>query len=396
MRSALVVLVAVFSLGGVWWSVQQADEVVTPTVEAPLPVVVAVRPQLRAERIDAGVPALEDPGVITKPVDVIFDVRRDGVHAVGARVTVTQGEREVSGLVNVMGGLTLPLEPLEPGEWSVQGEHFWPERFVVSNDTRVVSLELLVEKRVGGRVINEQQSPVGGVTVTLIDRHGVSEGALTDQNGRFSFRVVDKTVDLIVEDEDYASRLKRVDLPAEDVELVVEPTFPLDLSLSGGVLNAGVQVSHRLGNKALPCRRSCVVHVPTGDYLVLGVSKLKAELVVARAVGTQGSKGDSTTLVFTPAPPLSGVAKNGGGAVMADVPLRLLPAFSGNNFRGEQTVTKNDGSFSFDPNSLGSSFGHGWVLPSWRLDVLPPWKGAPVYVSFGDAPVTLTVESPTP
>lgn len=379
---AVLVIVAV-----AWWLVRDDEVAVVPAVPElavePPSVTPPQQPAVEPPKVAvvAEVPA-PDAGVVASAHDVIFDVRRDGVYAVGLRLTVSQGTERESGLVNVMGGLTLPLRP---GAWTVHNDDVTPREFEVTDETKLVALEQRVSRPVGGRVVTVAGALVPGIEVRVGDARVRTRGA-----GRFSTTTSARQVDVYVRDGDRMSATKRVEPPVDDVELVVEDLYPLELDVGARVAN--VSVSHRLGVASVSCDETCTVKVPTGDYRVVAISRRRGTVLMARAEGTQGQKGDHRVLSFSPAPPVTGTVTNSAGAPLADVLLRMVPALAATDSSSWVAISKRDGSFSFDNGTRGSTFEPGWNSPSWRIEAVAPWHATPVYVSFGDAPVSVVAE----
>ena len=355
---AVLVIVAV-----AWWLVRDDEVAVVPAVPElavePPSVTPPQQPAVEPPKVAvvAEVPA-PDAGVVASAHDVIFDVRRDGVYAVGLRVTVSQGTERESGLVNVMGGLTLPLRP---GTWTVHNDDVTPREFEVTDETKLVALEQRVSRPVGGRVVTVAGALVPGIEVRVGDARVRTRGA-----GRFSTTTSARQVDVYVRDGDRMSATKRVEPPVDDVELVVEDLYPLELDVGARVAN--VSVSHRLGAASVSCDETCTVKVPTGDYRVVAISRRRGTVLMARAEGTQGQKGDHRVLSFSPAPPVTGTVTNSAGAPLADVLLRMVPALAATDSSSWVAISKRDGSFSFDNGTRGSTFEPGWNSPSWRIE----------------------------
>ncbi|MGV3623797.1 MAG: hypothetical protein ACO1OB_23475 [Archangium sp.] len=396
MRTVLVV--AVLAMIGVATFLLTRDDEVPGVPVSPAPTAEEVQPALQEPvvhvvsaplALDAAVPEVTEADAGVVPTPVLFDVRRDGVHAVGTRVTVSREGRSVSGLVNVMGGLTLPLEP---GLWRVQGDEFAPQNFLVGAQVRVVALTVRTQKTVKGRVVDTDDKPVADVAIEASGDTWCARRS--DANGRFECTSWDSTVEVRVEDRRFASESVTAELPIEFLTLVVEPKYPLVISFSGAS-RVGVQVSHRLGHSYFECEAPvCVASAPTGDLQILATGESAGGLVMARAGRTQGRKGLRVTLSFTPAQPVRGVVTNAEGKLLADVPLEMRPAMSVGSQGGAYAVSELTGAFEFSPLKAGSSVSPGFVSPSWRISPVAPWTGETKYVSFGDAPITLVAEVP--
>lgn len=398
MRTVLVVAVMAM-IGVATFFLTRDEEVASVAPPAPPSVEVAPPPKVEApaERavpvttpVDAAVEAVAvvDAGVV--PTQVVFDVRRDGVYAVGTRVTVSRDGHDVSGLVNVMGGLTLPLEP---GVWRVHGAELTPHQFVVGAVPRVVALELRVKKTLSGRVVDVDDKPVANVVIEATG--DTSCPRASDAKGRFECSSWESTVEVRVEDREFGSESVTASLPIEHLTLVVEPKYPVAISFQqAGITTATAQVSHRLGHSFFECEDSrCIARAPTGAFSVVAVSGGAQGLFVARARGTQGKKGSRVFLTFSPAKAIQGVVKNAEGTLLADVPLELKPAMNVAT-RGAYALTSLSGAFEFSPLNPGSSVQQGVVMPSWRITPMAPWTGETKYVTIGDAPITLVAEVP--
>lgn len=392
MRTVLVVAV-IAVVGVLTFFLTRDEEIVSPppVVEdvVPTPLVVAA-PSPSAEIPEVAVVPVEAVDAGRRVVEVSFEVTKGGAEVPGARVTLFQGRDSVSGLVDVMGDLKLSLAE---GVWKVSGDAWFPREITVSAQTRVVKLEQRTEKSVHGRVVTADKKPVSGATVELVLAPKVSMSLTTKANGRFSFDTFEKKVTLSARHLGLMSEPVTVDVSAVEVELVIEPTHPVEITLAD-VPSAVVVIAHRLGGEIVNCRSHCSAAAPVGDYTLTAAALRNGEIFMARAIGTQGSKGDDKTLKFEPAPPIvSGVVTKADGTPLADVPLKLVPAFRG-SVTGSSVLTKRDGSFEFDVRSLAVSISTKFVFPTWVVQPQPPWSGEAKYVSFGDAPITLVAEVP--
>lgn len=389
-RAALVFAVIVGVAVATWWLTRDDEVVVPPApfehVDAPPPVaVVAPAPPAAApgEVTDAGSPA-----AAPKPIDVRFEVHDGRSHAVGFRLDVACEGTRVSGLVNVMGGLTLPLSE---GPWRVLSHDVEPETFDVTPGMGTVALRLRQPREVRGRVVTSEGAPVPGIDVVMSERKGREHRQTTDGAGRFAFSALVRVVELHAVSDTYVSQDVQRELPNGEIELVVEPAYTLRLELKDVTL-AGVTVSHRFGNESKTCRVECDLTLPSGPYRLVAATAKLNEVWMARVEGHQPPGPDVRELTFARAPRITGVVTDAEGAPLADVPVRLLPALTTRNVAAATTVSGLDGAFSFEPDKAGSAFGRGWTMPSWRVEPMAPWVGPPSYVSFGDAPISLTAE----
>lgn len=370
---ALASLAVLLIIGLTWLVLRVEPEAALPAptpASEPDPVAPTPTPPPRAA-VEPTAPAANEPvvdaGKPTPTRDVRFSLRKQGKTVVGERLQFTRERRVVSGLLNVMGEVVLPLED---GEWRITGPSaVRPNRVTIGTGVEQVDLEQL-DFTVSGVIVDAQQQPERGWV-----RYGRS-GSGTDLQGRFVIEFESgEPVTFVGESGAARSLPLRIRPPARDLVLVVEDA--VSLRLATNVPSTAI-IRHRGGFERCDTT-PCNVRVLAGEVIVSAVGPRGGVLMTARK---SGQVKDSTEweLTLGPTKALRGKLLNARGEPLPGVTVRLEGvALTSEDFSLADTST---------PKRLGSQRGG---VTNVRGEFSVPWPDANelFFIVSTDAPIAL-------
>lgn len=399
-RLVVVVAVLLISLGA-WLAVRalEVDPVVpesppsTPPraeVQEPTP---ARTPPPRAEppRAPSIAPVAPPDAGEAAPHDVRFRVKRGSLTEPGGRVELSRGRDVVSGNVNMMGEVVLPLRD---GTWEVRSpDDAMVKTVEILSSTTSITLELGRWHTVHGRVLDENGNPAVGVEVASFTNHGTSL-TFTDGNGGFRARVLGERVSLRAQRGADFSNVVETALPGPVVRLEFSKTVLLTVAVVSPASRKHVIVRHRQGVVDCEPTPTCRLRVPVGEFNVVAIGDLLGRTAIAQLDDVAKDEDLTRELKLSPAPPITGVVRDASGKPMEGLSVRahglgrtskelLRPELRGS---GDDAVRKTDrdGAFSIQPFRAPDLF--------FSLTVDGPWQLLhPAIVALGDRPLELTV-----
>ncbi len=194
-RLFAVITVLVLAVAVVWWARETENEPLgtpEPTTlreAAEQHEVVPPQPIMGEARASATSEASPDTQA-SQPAEVNFRLLRDGIPAVGERLTLRGDGGTVSGLITAMGSMTVVMPP---GRWAVsQPRGVEPPSFDVFPDGGVVMLEMVPRGKLSGRVVDDQGKAVQDATVYFVQDGRLQSASTykTELDGVFSVEVI--------------------------------------------------------------------------------------------------------------------------------------------------------------------------------------------------------------
>lgn len=343
-----------------------------PELPTPSNPVVSVQPN---PVVPASVPALappsttEDAGVVVAPHDVLIHVTRNGQTAIGTRLELAAANgRRLSGNVDMMGNVTLPLEP---GLWTVTAPRTQPNVLLVEPTTTELDVAVLAERVIKGRVVGVDGEPVIRAIVTAGSPH-----VMTEVDGTFTLPVAtDDVVEVDARHGFLRSQPHFVRAPQEGLSLQLEPLYRVTFTTVGpGSTSSRIVVRHRFGMST--CATSCRLELPEGELTASAVAFDGAHLHAAKPVTEFLKKSGERVLKLEPVPPLTGRLLDANGNAVPGATLRLNRFnLSGSAYLDPRAMPKPMG---FDNTVITGSDG--------SFSVNFPLENFPIWVMTADAP----------